>query len=98
VGLSIPYLSRAGMRSVFEQLLELGPMRKCLYSSDAHFIPEWFYLSEKWAKITVQNTLQKMRSEGEISERFAIDAYIGIFNRNASELYAIGRSSSKTVY
>ncbi|MDD8042105.1 MAG: hypothetical protein PHT42_10625, partial [Thermotogota bacterium] len=87
-----------GMRNVFEQLSELGPMNKCLYSSDAHFLPEWFYLSAKWAKSTVQKTLNRMHTEGEISERFAIETYIGIFNQNAKAVYRLdGQNASSSI-
>ena len=98
LGLAIPYLSESGMRNVFEQLSELGPMNKCLYSSDAHFLPEWFYLSAKWAKSTVQKTLNRMHTEGEISERFAIETYIGIFNQNAKAVYKLdGQNASSSI-
>lgn len=39
IGLAVPFLSVAGMRGVLQQLLELSPVSKLMYSSDAHMIP-----------------------------------------------------------
>ena len=46
-GLAVPLLSVAGMRHTIRGLLELTPTSKVLYSSDAHLIPELFYLGAK---------------------------------------------------
>ncbi|MFB8789757.1 MAG: amidohydrolase family protein [Potamolinea sp.] len=45
-GLAVPFLSVAGMRSTVQQLLELAPTSKLMYSSDAHNIPELYYLGK----------------------------------------------------
>ena len=49
-GLAVPFLSVAGMRSTLQQLLELAPTSKLMYSSDAHNIPELYYLGAKWGR------------------------------------------------
>jgi len=43
-GLAVPFLSVSGMRDVLSQQMELTPLTKIMYSSDAHLIPERFYL------------------------------------------------------
>ncbi|MEI1375076.1 hypothetical protein PQG02_26700 [Nostoc sp. UHCC 0926] len=49
-GLAIPFLSVSGMRETIRQLLELTPTTKLMYSSDAHSIPELYYLGAKWGR------------------------------------------------
>eukprot|EP01132_Coremiostelium_polycephalum_P009960 gene9960-12212_t len=55
IGLAIPYLSVAGMTRSLSELMELTPIDKMIYSSDAHHIPDIFYLSSKWARKSVFN-------------------------------------------
>jgi hypothetical protein len=43
-GLAIPLLSGSGQRDLVHQLMELCPTNKLLWSSDAAFHPERFYL------------------------------------------------------
>ena len=38
------------MRLVIAQLMELAPTEKLMYASDAHYIPELFYVGAKWGR------------------------------------------------
>ncbi|MCS6847290.1 MAG: amidohydrolase family protein, partial [Anaerolineae bacterium] len=47
LGLALPYLSQSGMRFAVRAALELAPISKIMFSTDAHLIPETFYLGAR---------------------------------------------------
>lgn len=87
IGLAIPYLSIFGMEKALSELLENSPLTKILYSSDAHFTPEWFFLAERWSKKIIKKVLEESVQRHEISFSFAIESYKNIFFQNARTLY-----------
>jgi predicted TIM-barrel fold metal-dependent hydrolase len=86
-GLSVPYLSISGIENALEALLEVSPVDKILFSSDAHFLPEWFFLAIKWAKRIVSNLLRRSLLRHEISMEYALASLAGIFHDNAQRIY-----------
>lgn len=88
-GLSVPFLSVAGMREVVSQLLELAPTGKVMYSSDAHFIPELFYLAAKWGRKALADVLETAIRDGDLTAREADDLAVAILRENARKLYRI---------
>jgi uncharacterized protein len=88
-GLAVPYLSVSGMRSVFRQLLELAPSTKILYSSDAHAIPELFYLGAKWGREALGFVLDEAIRDGDLLAREAEEVALAILRENARTLYGL---------
>lgn len=86
-GLAVPFLSVAGMRSVVQQLLEFVPTSKLLYSSDAHNIPELYYLGAKWARIVLAQVLEGAIQDGDLTAKEAESVAMGILCDNARVLY-----------
>jgi len=86
-GLAVPMLSTSGMLETLRQLLELAPISKVLYSSDAHFIPELFYLSAKHARAALSVVLAQAVSDGDLSAGSAERAAELILAGNARKLY-----------
>jgi hypothetical protein len=87
IGLTIPFVSIAGMQSVLRQLLELTPSTKLLFSSDAHLTPELFYLGAKWGREVLADVLSAAVRDGDLSAGEADSAAERILYANARGLY-----------
>lgn len=88
-GLAVPLLSRSGMRFAIASLLELTPLSKIMASSDAHLIPELFYLGARWARRALADVLEQAVRDGDLTEAEAERAGAAILHRNAARLYAL---------
>jgi predicted TIM-barrel fold metal-dependent hydrolase len=88
-GLAVPFLSVAGMREVCRMLLELAPPSKVLYSSDAHLIPDLFYLAAKWGREVLGQVLEAAVQDGDLSAPEADKISLGILRDNARSLYKL---------
>jgi len=89
MGLAIPLLSISGMRAVTRQLLELSPLSKVLYSSDAHFLPELFYLASRWGRKVLSDLLEGAVTDGDLTSGEAEQAGQRILSENSRELYRL---------
>jgi uncharacterized protein len=87
MGLTVPFVSIAGMQSVLRQLLELTPTTKLLFSSDAHLTPELFYLGAKWGREALADVLGAAVCDGDLSAGEADAAAERILYGNARRLY-----------
>jgi predicted TIM-barrel fold metal-dependent hydrolase len=87
IGLAVPFLSVAGMRGVLQQLLELSPVSKLMYSSDAHMIPELYYLGAKWGREALGEVLDNAIGDSDLTAGEAEDAAKAILAENANRLY-----------
>lgn len=88
-GLAVPFLSVAGMRSAVQMLLELTPTSKLMYSSDAHFIPELYYLGAKWGRQILGEVLEQAIQDGDINADEADAIAHSVLNENARHLYRL---------
>jgi hypothetical protein len=86
-GLAIPYLSVRGMRDTVSGLLELAPLNKVMYSSDASLIPELFFLGAAHGREVLAHVLQECRDNGDLSYREIEQAASWILAQNARGLY-----------
>jgi len=89
LGLAIPFLSRAGMAFVVRAFLELTPISKILFSTDAHLIPELFYLGARWGRRVLGDVLASTVAEGDLTAAEAEAAAEAILRRNAQVLYGL---------
>src|SRR5262249_10882932 len=88
-GLAVPFLSVAGMRQAVATLLELAPAGKVLYSSDAHFIPELYYLAAKWGRQVLGEALDGAVRDGDLTAGEAEAVAGGVLRDNARRLYRL---------
>lgn len=86
-GLAIPSLSVSGMREAIRQLLELAPTSKLMYSSDAHSIPELYYLGAKWGRQLLQEVLTQAIQDTDITLKEAEAIALAILRENSLSLY-----------
>ncbi|MBE9177807.1 amidohydrolase family protein [Oculatella sp. LEGE 06141] len=88
-GLAVPLLSVAGMRQTVQMLMELSPTSKLMYSSDAHFIPELYYLGAKWGREALGQVLDQAICDRDLTVQEAEAVAIAILHQNATDLYPI---------
>lgn len=86
-GLAVPFLSVAGMRSTVQQLLELAPTSKLMYSSDAHNLPELYYLGAKWGREILGQVLDIAIKDGDLTAKEAESVATAILFENARNLH-----------
>ena len=87
LGLAIPMLSQAGIEQVIHMALELCPSNKLLFSTDAHFMPEGFYIAVADVRDSLVNVLTSLLSRDEICEVDAVGITEGLLWKNACTLY-----------
>lgn len=87
LGLALPYLSRSGMRFAARAALELAPIGKIMFSTDAHLIPETFYLGARCGREVIAEVLSEAVADGDLSPAEADAAAWDILHRNAARLY-----------
>jgi uncharacterized protein len=86
-GLAVPLLSVAGMHRTIQTLLDLAPATKLMYSSDAHFIPELYYLGAKWGRETLGKVLDEAVRDGDLDRKESEEVAVAVLRRNARDLY-----------
>jgi hypothetical protein len=82
LSLTIPHVSRPA--EMLRQALELAPVSKLLYASDAARTPELYYLAAMWWREALAEVLPELLSAEE-----AEDAGARILRENALALYAL---------
>lgn len=88
-GLAVPFLSVSGMREAVRMLLELAPATKLMYSSDAHFIPELYYLAAKWGREILAQVLREAIEDSDLTAREAEEIAGAVLRENARTLYRL---------
>ncbi|KAK1403366.1 Glutamate-ammonia ligase [Heracleum sosnowskyi] len=88
-GLAVPKLSVHGMITSVKELLELAPIKKVMFSTDACMFPESFYLGSKKAREVVFSVLRDACADGDLSNSEALEAVKDIFADNAKQFYKL---------
>ena len=88
-GLAIPSLSVAGMRNIIRQLIELAPISKLMYSSDAHMIPDLYYLGAKWGRKVLGEVLDDSVKDGDLSVKEAEEMAVAVLRENSDRVYGL---------
>jgi hypothetical protein len=86
-GSAVPFLSTAGMRRVVQMLIELSPTSKVMYSSNAHLIPELYYLGAKCGRTVLGTVLEQAVEDADLTVKEAEEGAIAILSDNAQRLY-----------
>lgn len=86
-GLAVPLLSASGMERMLEHLLELGPTSKVMYSSDAHHIPELYYLAARRGRETLAKVLDGAVRGRDLTAGETEQVARNVLHDNASQVY-----------
>ncbi|CAE6467931.1 unnamed protein product [Rhizoctonia solani] len=89
-GLAIPLLSGSGQRDLVHQLMEICPTNKLLWSSDAAFHPERFYLGALQSRQALAEVLAEYTDRQEIQFEEALEIAKRLFFENSNKLYNLG--------
>lgn len=89
LGLAIPLLSVRGMLRAVDEALEIAPVNKLVYSSDAHSTPDAFYLAARWSRRVVAAAVAASVISGDLSLPEAKVAVRMILAENAIRLYKL---------
>jgi predicted TIM-barrel fold metal-dependent hydrolase len=84
LSLTIPHVARPA--EMVRQALELAPVSKLLYASDAARTPELYYLAAKWWREALAEVLPELLGADEAAE-----AAVRILRENALALYGLAR-------
>ncbi|KAG1865961.1 amidohydrolase 2 [Suillus subluteus] len=85
-----PFISADGQRTVVHQVLELAPTNKILWSTDAAWWPERFYLATVQARQVMYEVLAGFVSKGDLTEAQAVSIVKMAFFENANRIYMLG--------
>ena len=88
VSLAVP-LTAHGCTAAFTEALELAPISKLLFATDAHSVPELFYAGALHGRRGLAQTLDRLIDEDILSPAQAQDAAEAILWRNAAGLYQV---------
>ncbi|CAN8076430.1 unnamed protein product [Agarophyton chilense] len=93
-GLAIPLLSVRGMFRALDSAMEVAPVSKLLYSSDAHTVPDAFYLGARWGRRVVAAVVSANVHSGDLTVFEGKAAVRKILAENAIMLYKLPVQSS----
>lgn len=88
ISLAVP-LTSVDIHAVLQEMLGVAPYTKVLYSSDAHTLPEMYWLAAEVARRELGRALQQLVDEGWLTRAEAMDAARAILHDNAIRLYAL---------
>ena len=88
LSLTIPHVSRPA--EMVRQALELAPVSKLLYSSDAHLVPELFYLGATWGRRVLGDCLDEAIRDGDLTATEADEVAEAVLRGNARRMYRSG--------
>jgi predicted TIM-barrel fold metal-dependent hydrolase len=89
VSLAVP-LTAHGCTAAFSEALELAPISKLLFATDAHSVPELFFAGALHGRRGLAQALDRLVAEEMLSAAQAEDAAEAILWRNATRLYQVG--------
>lgn len=87
LGEVFPMVSRDGQEHIIRQAMELTPMSKLLYSTDAHHWSEVYWLADKQFRHAFGKALVDYVENEDLTVQQAIDAAKDIYFNNSNLLY-----------
>ncbi len=87
IGLAVPSLSYDEIDAMLSAITALCPFNKIIYSSDAHFVPELYYIGSITVRNAINTFLSRLVKNHEISSNFAETAAAMILRNNAAGVY-----------
>ncbi|KAI0258154.1 amidohydrolase 2 [Gloeopeniophorella convolvens] len=90
IGEVFPIVSWRGQVALIQQIFELTPLNKVLWSSDGHWWPETYYLGSFQARRALTQVLVEAVKNNELTEATAVAAAKNILFHTANRLYHLG--------
>lgn len=87
LGEVFPMVSRDGQEHIIRQAMEITPMSKLLYSTDAHHWAEVYWLADKQFRLAFERVLVDYVENEDLTVQQAIDAARDIYFNNANRIY-----------
>ena len=81
-----PFVHR-GLTGRYLQVMEVAPLSKILYGSDAFHVPELFWIAARWARRYLAQALAVLVDDGVLDEEEAFEVAAMILHRNTREVY-----------
>lgn len=81
-----PFVHR-GLTGRYLQVMEVAPLSKILYGSDAFHVPELFWIAARWARRYLSRALAVLVEDGVLDDEEALEAAAMILGRNTREAY-----------
>jgi predicted TIM-barrel fold metal-dependent hydrolase len=88
VSLTVP-LTAHGSIAAFSHALELAPVSKLLFATDAHSLPELFFAGARHGRRALARALEQLVAEDYLTSTQAEAAAEAILWRNAAQLYGV---------
>ena len=88
VSLTVP-LTAHGCTAAFSEALELAPYSKLMFATDAHSLPELFYVGALHGRRGLALALERLVADDIISVAQAEQAALAILVENAERLYRL---------
>jgi len=88
IGMTIPFIQH-GVVSLLRQLLELAPSTKLMYSSDGHFVPEWYYFGAERIRADLSTALEGLIDDEFVSVDYAETIAKNVLRENAELVYSL---------
>jgi predicted TIM-barrel fold metal-dependent hydrolase len=88
LSLAIPHVA-ADTPTLVRDSLSLAPTSKVLFSTDAHSIPEIFWIAARWGRWGIGVVLEEWVNEGILSASEADEIAHQLLHRNAETVYGI---------
>ena len=88
VSLTVP-LTAHGSIAAFSHALELAPISKLLFATDAHSVPELFFAGARHGRRALARALDRIVAEDYLTAAQAESAAEAILYRNAAQLYGV---------
>ncbi|KAK2462519.1 hypothetical protein APHAL10511_005489 [Amanita phalloides] len=85
-----PMVSGQGQRDILNQVLELSPTTKIMFSTDGRYWPESYYLASIQARNILYEVFRDALNHGELTEAQAIEITKAVLFKNANRIYALG--------
>ncbi|KAJ7760482.1 amidohydrolase-domain-containing protein [Mycena metata] len=93
-----PFVSGAGQRSIIQQVLELCPTNKILWSTDGHWWPESYYFGSVQAREALFEVLNDYVSRSELLESDAVTIAQNALFHNANNLYNLSLTPNLDIF
>ncbi|KAI5237679.1 glutamine synthetase/guanido kinase [Aureobasidium subglaciale] len=87
LGEVFPQVSRNGQETILRQCMEVTPISKLLFSTDAHHFGEVYWLALKQFRQAFERILVEYVREDDLTVEQAIDAAKDIYFNNANRVY-----------
>jgi predicted TIM-barrel fold metal-dependent hydrolase len=89
LSLTVP-LTAHGSAAAFSEALELAPVGKVLFATDAHSIPELYFVGALHGRRALARALERLVGEDMLTAAQAEEAALAILRGNAARLYGVG--------